>query len=223
MHEDCNCKYCRDAGWRVDPVTNLVYPCKKCDLYANSCLGHCAPKRLQDAKLENFDYSAAPGMEGVINKYLKANPLPHLFLHGIPGNGKSFMAVSLLRELVVNRGLKVHMYCMVNLLNKLKISYSSTSRRNAPATMMELVENIDVLCLDDVGTEHLTDWSEEVIYLLVNKMYDRKKPIITTSNFTPTELAERMNMRIVSRIVNNGYVVKVKGRDRRLQPQVVYT
>ena len=77
-------------------------------------------------------------------------------------------------------------------------------------------KNIDVLVLDDIGVEKVTDWSLTVLYLIISHRYEHFKQTMFTSNFSLDELAQQFgDARLVSRI--NGWceIVEFNGKDRR--------
>lgn len=57
-----------------------------------------------------------------------------------------------------------------------------------------------LLILDDLGAERPSDWVLERLYDLINERYVNMRSTICTSNFTRIELAERLGMRIGSRL-----------------------
>ena len=66
------------------------------------------------------------------------------------------------------------------------------------------------------GSEKITEWVLETFYLLINKKYNERIPLVITSNFKLMNLATQLNDRIVSRIVEMCDVVELTGEDRRL-------
>ena len=73
-----------------------------------------------------------------------------------------------------------------------------------------------LLFIDDIGAEKMTEWVAETFYLILNYRYNEMLPTIFTSNLSPSELAERIGDRIVSRIIGSSDVIKLDGEDRRL-------
>lgn len=73
-----------------------------------------------------------------------------------------------------------------------------------------------LVVLDDLGREKVSDWTGEVIYALVNARYEGLRPTIVTSNLTAAELAAGPYWPAVSRLAEDGELVKVEGPDRRL-------
>ena len=72
----------------------------------------------------------------------------------------------------------------------------------------------DLLILDDIGVERGTPWTQERLYDLINTRYNECKCTIFTSNLSPTEIEDKLGIRIASRI-RSSKVIELKGADRR--------
>jgi DNA replication protein DnaC len=86
---------------------------------------------------------------------------------------------------------------------------------------------VPLLLLDDLGTEKLSEWTEEATTRLVNERYNECLPLIITTNF-PTraarddqgrpvvpDLAGRLGDRLASRLAQTSTVVQMEGPDLR--------
>ena len=144
------------------------------------------------------------------------------FIHGKIGSGKTiqavFMMISEARICFVNRQYsKVEFISVPELLLKFKDSYSS--KEEDQMTEKELVEyysTLPLLVLDDIGVERITDWSFQLLYIIINRRYENMKKTIFTSNFSLSELAEKFgDDRIPSRIQQMCKIVKSKNVDYR--------
>ncbi|WNI19144.1 LAGLIDADG family homing endonuclease [Actinacidiphila sp. ITFR-21] len=95
------------------------------------------------------------------------------------------------------------------------------SDRGAEAELKRLCK-IPLLLLDDLGTEKISEWTEEATYRLLNDRYNECRPLIVTSNF-PTrsdvgeDLSDRLGGRIASRLSELTTVVVLEGPDLRRQ------
>ncbi|MFF0593183.1 ATP-binding protein [Streptomyces antibioticus] len=79
---------------------------------------------------------------------------------------------------------------------------------------------IPLLLIDDLGTEKISEFTEEATYRLINERYNRGLPLIITTNLPPradgqTDLVDRLGERIVSRISQISEIVALEGRDLR--------
>ena len=147
-----------------------------------------------------------------------------LYLCGAAGCGKTFLAAIVAQELL-KRGKTVIFSDVPTLLGALKATFSD----DAEARIDELMANlaaVDVLVLDDLGTETPTEWAVERLYMIVNQRYSANKAIIVTSNLAPTEAEYKLNhprnapvgihgSRIISRIKQTCRLAQIGGGDRR--------
>lgn len=83
----------------------------------------------------------------------------------------------------------------------------------------ELMQQVPLLLLDDVGAGTMTDFAREQTYLLLNERYNAGLSNIVTSNFFLSDLKkdELLGKRCVSRISNNLLYLELKGKDRRVR------
>ena len=75
----------------------------------------------------------------------------------------------------------------------------------------------DLLVIDDLGTELLTEFSKSVLYNLINSRLLSKKPTVINTNLTMKEIADRYGERIASRLIGNFNANKFLGQDIRQQ------
>lgn len=77
-----------------------------------------------------------------------------------------------------------------------------------------------VVVLDDLGREKVSDWTGEVIYTLVNGRYESMLPTIVTTNLTGAELAASPYWPVISRLAEDGELVRIEAEDYRLPKRV---
>jgi DNA replication protein DnaC len=128
-------------------------------------------------------------------------------LLGPVGVGKSHAAVAATRGLH-HDGHEVQFLPVVELLDLL--------RPGGPERALYDLANLDVLIVDDLGSERGTDWTAERLYALVNRRWLEETPTVFTSNLSPPDLQDALGERTFSRIVGNDAVtLTLSGRDRR--------
>lgn len=114
----------------------------------------------------------------------------NIVLIGDTGVGKSHLAYSALKALsdhTKKMGLFIN---VVDLLAKIKEDFS------LEAEYIRRISEAEWLVLDDLGTEKVTEWSNGILYSILNK---RTKTIITT-NLSPRDIAGTYGKRVYSRI-----------------------
>lgn len=138
----------------------------------------------------------------------------NLLLVGSTGTGKSFLSYSIGRK-VKEKGHTVLFIDVVELLGKFKETYNKNSQ-NTEAEIMQLISEVDLLILDDVGANKQTDWANERIYDITNKR--QGKCTVYTTNLSADDMQQEpdiMLKRSYSRMVNKTKIIKMYGKDRR--------
>lgn len=72
-----------------------------------------------------------------------------------------------------------------------------------------------LLFLDDLGAEKRTEWTEEVLYRIVDHRWAHCLPSIFATNHLPGELGTHIGARTASRLMGMCRVIAIKGDDRR--------
>ena len=139
-----------------------------------------------------------------------------LYLYGPAGVGKTYSACAIAIELI-KEDVEIDFYNLLNLLQEMreKISRSENDYR-----FLEHLKKVEVLFIDDIGTEKSSDWVTEFLYNLINSRYENIKTTIFTSNLELDELADRVDDKLASRISQMAYIMKCTGADRRNQIKI---
>lgn len=76
----------------------------------------------------------------------------------------------------------------------------------------------DKYSIDDIGVEHQDNQGKNVsmLYILINRMYNREGMLFLTTNLTLEQFRERYGDRILSRIVEMCEMVELTGEDKRI-------
>ena len=150
---------------------------------------------LRNASFDNYQASTREQREDFENVrsqlkgYLDGHEY-NIVLIGDTGVGKSHLAYSALKALsehTKKMGLFIN---VVDLLAKIKEDFS------LEAEYIRRISEAEWLVLDDLGTEKVTEWSNGILYSILNK---RTKTIITT-NLSPRDIAGTYGKRVYSRI-----------------------
>lgn len=144
-----------------------------------------------------------------------------LVFSGAPGLGKSHLIFSIVKALR-KKGYRTMFIKTTNLLDLLKSSY----RPEATFTeqqIFDLIESLDVLALDDIGSEYVKvnsdgheSWASDVLYKIFDIRID--KSILCTTNYTEKELTQKYGNngpRIISRMMNKAKGIRLEGQDYR--------
>ena len=145
-------------------------------------------------------------------------------LIGPPGIGKTHIAVAVLRESIRKTGLRGLYYDTRALLRDIRSTYNPVLN-TAEMDVIRPVMDADLLVLDDLGAERLTDWVEETMSLIVNTRYNERRATIFTTNYEdlPDEadmdsLRVRVGYRLHSRLHEMCEFLEYDGGDYRMLP-----
>lgn len=125
-----------------------------------------------------------------------------LLFYGDAGLGKSFMCSAIAKELV-DRGKTVLYFTMNELIDMMQLYHFNRDLFMQRYSMEDYFapERVDLLILDDLGTEITNSFVKSVLFNIINaRMINRKKMVIS-SNLDQDEIAERYEERISSRLL----------------------
>ena len=89
--------------------------------------------------------------------------------------------------------------------------------RETTQRVVGLRDHDGLLVLDDLGREKASDWTGELVYALVNARYEARLPTLVTTNLTSADLAASPYWPVISRLAEDGQLVRVDAPDRRLR------
>jgi DNA replication protein DnaC len=158
-------------------------------------------------------HAFAPGLREVVPRvraYARA-PDGWLTLLGPYGVGKTHLAAAIAHE-ALDREERVLFTVAPDLLDHLRATFGPQSTV-AYDERFELVRNVPLLILDDLGTESATAWAREKLYQLLNHRYNERLATVMTTNLKP----EAIEPRIYSRMCDPdcGVIVTINAQDYR--------
>lgn len=122
--------------------------------------------------------------------------LKGLYLHGPFGVGKSYLMGAIARELS-ERNVPSLMVYVPDFIREMKDSLADHSH----SAKLEVLKEVPVLILDDIGAENLTPWvRDEIIGVILNHRVNNHLPTLFTSNYSLEELEEHMSISNGNRI-----------------------
>jgi DNA replication protein DnaC len=143
-----------------------------------------------------------------------------LLLYGGCGVGKTYLAACIANYLM-EHGKTVLALTLGGILRKIK----SEGWDQIEIKLLEEITKCDLLILDDIGVEKMSDWALEKIFNLVDERYRVEKPVIITTNLNYNikkencEIANYFAMngkdRIRDRLNSMCIPVEMKGQSRR--------
>ncbi|HCX64022.1 MAG TPA: DNA replication protein DnaC [Eubacteriaceae bacterium] len=137
----------------------------------------------------------------------------NLYFFGEPGLGKTFLSHCIAKELL-DKGHTVIYHTASDLIDIIRQSKLSDS---GDLGLRDLLYDSDLLIIDDLGTEHLTEFANHSLFNLINqRLIDGRKMIIST-NLPIGTLQKRYSTRLASRIIGNFHFLHFFGDDIRMK------
>jgi DNA replication protein DnaC len=196
------CPLCDGTGWKAVPASvnresstseRRVTRCD-CRLRARAQTLLAAariPKRYEHCELSNFD-TDFPGAHPSLSEAAfvaasfakKCDPRGDkgLLIIGTIGTGKTHLAVGIIKDLILNRGISSLFYDYRELLKEIQNSYNSTVQTTELDVLRPVFET-DVLVLDELGAVKPTEWVWDTVSLILNTRYNDNRTTIITTNF----------------------------------------
>ena len=164
-------------------------------------LGQCGNKTLREYMKEIRDY-----LTNYCEEYPKNNR--SILFTGSTGTGKTYFLHSIAKALL-DRGVSVLYFTATGLFE-----YFSKKMREEGTE--DYIEEVDVILIDDLGTEFSNSFTTSRFFALLNqRILDRKTMLIST-NLNFKELRETYSDRVVSRFMSDYEIIPLYGKDQRL-------
>jgi DNA replication protein DnaC len=135
----------------------------------------------------------------------------NVLLYGNVGRGKSHLAAATAKALN-EAGIDTLFITTGLLFRKLKGTFNKTSEHSED-TLMNMLEEVEVLFLDDIGAQNATDWKDETMLNLLDKR--QGKATFYTTNILPENMPEVVGDRSWERIIHKTAGLEVQGENRR--------
>lgn len=146
-----------------------------------------------------------------------------LWLMGNTGTGKTTLGM-LIAGAALAAGRSAAIYFTPKLLTRIRETYQEAASENAYSRFFERLASVDLLYIDDLGSERHTDWVVEQLYAIVNERYESQRSMLVTSNADgdvdrgQRQLEEQIGRRTVSRLIEIcGDPLPLFGADRRFE------
>lgn len=171
-------------------------------------------KRFMTRTFDNFDTSVNGKAYEVCKRYVDQKVYDTekcgLIICGGYGTGKTHLAASIANSMI-DKGVPVLFDTYGGHLEKLKAEFNS----NSTPKYLNLMRSVDMLILDDVGKEKQTEWSQSMMFDILNHRYENMKPTIITSNFNSHELERYFGEACYSRLIETCHAFVTQGKDYR--------
>jgi DNA replication protein DnaC len=154
-----------------------------------------------------------------------------LFFLGNPGVGKTHLTVAILKQLMLQKGVPCLFCSYQELLHQIRDSYNPVSLSTESEVVRPVLET-EVVAIDDLGAERISDWVEDTVTYILNYRYAQKKITLLTSNLpeiadevkarSPSgrhpagdTLTQRIGIRVRSRLHEMCELIQISANDHR--------
>jgi DNA replication protein DnaC len=236
------CPVCGGTGWKSNSDRRVTRcECRLKSRAESLLVSARIPKRYEHCELSNFEFDgphrnlAAARMAAC--KFVEDYPLENtgLLLIGSIGVGKTHLAVGIIRELVVSKGIPCLFYDYRELLKQIQNSYNDSVKVTELDVLRPVFET-EVLVLDELGAVKPTEWVWDTVSLILNTRYNDSRTTIITTNYADDAarepgatnefaraqraarsetLGDRIGERMRSRLHEMCRIVKMDGADFR--------
>ena len=215
------CKKCSDSGF----VGTAMCSCFREMLIKENIKSSGIGKLIERQSFENFSLA---GYDADVRELMEKNlnaaksfaenfggEEKNLLLIGPTGTGKTHISTSIAKVLI-EKGVEVLYDSAQNIVSafekdKFKSGYGAYEPEGTKYLECEL------LILDDLGTEFISQFTVSCLYNLLNTRMNKGLATVISTNLSPVELSEKYEDRIYSRIVGqDSRILLFKGGDRRL-------
>lgn len=118
------------------------------------------------------------------------NPVRNIVLEGSNHTGKTHLITAATNELS-RRGIYVRMTLISAIYSTIKEAYDS----GAPEYLYkEIYTKPDILVIDDLGKERVTDWTVSTLFDLIDARYRNGKVTAITTNYNRKSLVEKLTV-----------------------------
>jgi DNA replication protein DnaC len=117
-----------------------------------------------------------------------------LLLMGSYGTGKTHLAAAI-ANFAVDVGVPTLFLTVPDLLDWLRFAYDSPE--STFEQRFDEIRNINLLVLDDLGTQNTTPWAQEKLFQIINHRYVNQLATIITSNQQLAEIDGRIRSRLI--------------------------
>jgi len=139
----------------------------------------------------------------------------NILLYGGTGLGKTFLCNSIAKELLM-QGKMVLYLTAGQLFKRLEEDrFHRDDEEESKDWNQELLE-AELLIIDDLGTEFSTVFTATELFRVINDRKLMGRPVVISTNLSPTELMNHYSDRITSRILGEYQDVHLFGEDIRI-------
>ena len=199
-----DCPKCEGTGWM--PVESEgVRRVARCDcggaVRVETLLRQAQiPRRYQHCAFENFHIrmeNAQPNKSLsearlLARRFVEEYPVDYgLLFIGPTGVGKTHLAVAVIRDLILQKGVECRFQDFRELLKEIQDSYNPVSQSTEFRIIQPIVD-VEALLLDELAALNPSEWVKDTLGYIINSRYNRKKLTLITTTLPLAEPGPRV-------------------------------
>lgn len=144
--------------------------------------------KMADIEIDKERKDVVKWMKNFYDTYNVNGNFKGLYLHGNFGCGKTYLIAALFNELAKKK-IRTEIVYFPKLLADIKNDFDSFG------DTLEYLEDVDLLLIDDIGAEKVTEWSrDEVLGTILQQRMNNYKTTFFTSNLDLEQLEEHLKL-----------------------------
>ena len=214
-----DCDKCKDQGY----VNGKMCPCLKNALVTKQLEASGVGQLISGQSFENFALDMYPEADREqmaclfddLKSYAQdfSKDSPNLLFVGGTGLGKTHLSTAIAKA-IIEKGYYVIYETATNIFSDFE-NDRFRDRYNGEEPISKKYMECDLLIIDDLGTEVITNFTISCLYNLINTRLNKKLPIILSTNLNSAEIRKLYNDRITSRMFGDFEIKVFKGNDIR--------
>ncbi len=220
-----SCKECRDTGF----VEGRRCACLKTLIAKHIGANANLTESMRGQTFESFDMSLFANQGEESSKTLKVMQIicdkalefaesfdktgDNFLIMGNAGTGKTFIS-SCIANRALERGKTVYYQTAFRLFEFFENAKFNKGDEDAAETV-KYVYDVDLLIIDDLGTEFQTQFTSAALFDIINSRIISGKSTIISSNLGFEELSNLYSQRVVSRFMGDYKIFQTLGKDLR--------
>ena len=210
------CPACRDRGYiegrRCPCMEDLLKRFTAEELNSSSAIDLHDFSEYRSDYYPESDRHRMNGMYVYLKKYCAefSNSSCNLILTGGTGLGKTFLS-SCVAKSMGEKGIPVSFMSAFDMLRTLENEHFGRAEGNT----MDHLLTIDLLIIDDLGSEPPSNLYETFLYNIINGRINRKMPTIISTNLDGPAMRTKYHDRLASRVMSEYKSLRFRGDDIR--------